>query len=111
MMYISMYLKVMWARKEWLLGITKPSVPRGTKQRRAGSGREEQESYIFFPLVSLLVEPIMDHGTNKGPSKGQKEMYGFRAQRDLPLILSSTPTMMGKLGKSLDLSKSLFPHQ
>ena len=49
---------------------TKAINPTRDKGEDGKKWKREIRKLRLFPLVSLLVEPIMDHGTNKGPSRG-----------------------------------------
>jgi len=49
---------------------TKAINPMRDKGEEGKMWKRETRKLQFFPLVSLLVAPIMDYGTNKGPARG-----------------------------------------
>lgn len=49
---------------------TKAINPMRDKGEEGKKWKREIRKLQFFPLVSLLVEPIMHYGTNKGPATG-----------------------------------------
>ena len=53
---------------------TKAINPMRDKGEEGKKWKRETRKLQFFPLVSLLVDPVIDYGTNKGPARGWKEV-------------------------------------